>query len=186
MGLDLASKFLRKVRRVLGLPEDGSPPSVFHLGLYRAKVVKCADDGSTCDLQPVNDGIAGAQNVRVRVGVPGLQQIVQPGAVMLLGWEGGNPGEPYCVPSFEDGATVIKLILAAQALELAGNTYSAPQWDSFIAALKTFVHLIAGQGTVGTLVQVATALNNIIGAATTLDGAIATAGSYKSLKVKYG
>jgi hypothetical protein len=122
MGMGLVDGFREVVRVLLGLPADpGEPPDLMRLGLYRATVQACASDGSTCDVQTEDTRISGEKNVKVRVGVPGLSAVVQPGAVVLLGWERGDPGRPYCVPSWEDGATVTQLIIAATMIYLGAQ-----------------------------------------------------------------
>jgi hypothetical protein len=59
--------------------------------------------------------------VPVRVGVPGLLAVVQQGAVVLLGWERGDPARPYCVPSWELGATVALVQLNSSLVLLGGD-----------------------------------------------------------------
>jgi hypothetical protein len=117
MGLGLVDGFREAIRVLLGLPADpGQPPDLMRLGLYRARVDVCANDGSTVDLTPDDKRISPEKNVPVRVGVPGLVAVVSPGAIVLLGWDGGDPSKAYCVPSWEAGATVTKLIVKATAV----------------------------------------------------------------------
>ena len=121
--MDLTARFRAAVRAIVGLPvEEDAPPRFDRLAEYRAQVMSATADGQHVDLQPENKRIAGEKNVPVRVGVPGLIALVQPGAIVMLGWEGGDPSRPYCKPTWEAGATVIKLILSANLIQLGGNT----------------------------------------------------------------
>lgn len=109
MGLGLVDGFKEAIRVLLGLPSDsGQPPDLMRLGRYRARVDVCQSDGAHVDLTPDDKRISPEKNVPVRVGVPGLVAVVSPGAVVDLGWEGGDPSKPYCVPNWESGATITK------------------------------------------------------------------------------
>lgn len=114
--MDMSATFRALIRKVLGLPEDdGAPPDLVRLGLYRARVDACASDGSTLDVTPEDKRISPEKNVPVRVGIPGAVAVVQAGAIVLLGWERGDPGRPYCVPSWERGATLSSLSIGSSA-----------------------------------------------------------------------
>jgi hypothetical protein len=115
--------FRAAVRAAIGLPEDpGEPPDLMRLGLYRARVDSCLQDGSAMDVTPEDDRIPAAKNVPVRVGAAGFVQVVAPGAVVLLGWERGDPTRPYCAPFWESGATVQKLVVKAQMVYLGDES----------------------------------------------------------------
>lgn len=112
--MDLIGGFKQAVRAILGLPIDpGQPPDLMRLGLYPARVDVCASDGSTCDVTPDDKRISPQKNVPVRVGIPGAVSVVAPGAVVLLGWERGDPAKPYVTPAWTAGATVNELVLNA-------------------------------------------------------------------------
>lgn len=117
MGLGVADAFIEAVRLAVGLPaKPRTPPEIIFLGLYEATVRKCADDGSTCDVEPTVAGVPGAKDVEVRSGIPGAAATVQPGALVLLGWKGGDRKQPYCMPAWGSGATVTKLVIKAAAV----------------------------------------------------------------------
>ena len=103
-----------------------------------------------------------------------------PNSVVLIGWEAGDPSRPYAVPAWESGASVNRLTFNAGALELAGNTYSLPQWDAFMTDLNTFM------ATVKLANPTLAGLAAIQSAGNVFAGQIAIANSYKSLKVKNG
>lgn len=120
--MDLTTSFRRLVRIALGLDEEpGKPPQIDQLAFYRAEVKACASDGSTVDLQPEDSRIKGHQQVPVRTGVPGLVAVVQPGAIVHLGWIGGDPSKPVAVPIWES-ATTTKLVLAATTVYLGAES----------------------------------------------------------------
>lgn len=180
MALGLAEDFVRLIRRIVGLPEDeGTPPDLMRLGLYRARVDACASDGSTMDVTPEDKRISPEKSVPVRVGVPGSYAVVQTGATVLLGWERGDPARPYCVPSWESGATVTKLVINANDIELAGNTHSVIL-DTLLSDLATALGYIptAASMTYPGLVPNVTQWSAFI---TALGN-----GTYQSTKVKNG
>lgn len=175
---DVIGKLRATLRAAIGLPQDpGQPPDLMRLGLYRSTVVSCAADGSACDVQPEDSRIAGAKNVPVRVGVPGLTAIVRQGAIVLLGWERGDPSRPYCVPAWEPGAPVTKLAFSANTIELAGNS-SAAILDTLLADLSAALGTIAATNLGGTILTDPTKI-------TALTSKV-TSGAYKSTKVKNG
>ncbi len=167
------------VRACVGLPDDpGKPPLIDRLAFYRAQVVSASSDGKTLDVKPEDTRISAHQQVPIRVGIPGATAVVTPGAVVMLGWDGGNPKLPYCVPHWESGATVTKLTFDAQVIELAGNSYSAPKWDDFLTAFSTFLTDLKADLTAGSS-----------GGCTTTgpDSMLPfVAATYKSTKVKNG
>jgi hypothetical protein len=112
----------RTVRLALGLDPTDVLPVIDRLAFYRAEVKAAASDGSTVDVQPEDSRVKGHQGVPVRVGIPGAVAVVQPGAIVLLGWERGDPAKPYAVPAWESGATVTKLILNAQMVYLGAES----------------------------------------------------------------
>ena len=113
------------------------------LGLYRATVIACSADGSTYDVQPEDARIPAAKQVPVRVGIPGAVAVIQPSAVVLLGWEKGDPSKPYCVPSYEAGATVLTLTLNANMVNLGGTG-----GEAFVKKSEFNNHVHTGPSTV--------------------------------------
>ena len=109
------------VRRALSLL-PGAFPSVDRLALYRATVQACASDGSTVDISPEARHLGPMQGVPVRVGLPGATATMQSGAIVLVGWEAGDPMRPYAVPAWEAGASVVKLVLRATTIYLGDDS----------------------------------------------------------------
>lgn len=113
----LAAMIGDMVRAIVGLPSDpGAPPRIDKLGLYPATVKAASSDGKTLDIQPADSRLSGMQKIPLRVGVPGSVAIVSPGATVLLGWERGDPNKPYCIPAWDAGATVTKLVLTGSSV----------------------------------------------------------------------
>lgn len=113
------------VRAIVGLPADpGAPPRIDKLALYPAEVKAASADGKTLDIQPADSRLSGMQKIKLKVGIPGSVATVQPGAIVLLGWENGDPNLPYCMPAWDSGATVTKLVLAATMLHLGAESGS--------------------------------------------------------------
>jgi hypothetical protein len=106
----------RIVRAVLAsLGWDRQPPPLDYMLFYRAEVRVAAADGSTVDVQPEDGRIPSHQGVPIRVGIPGAVATVMPGAIVLLGWEKGDPSRIYAVPAWESGAKVTKLVFTDAA-----------------------------------------------------------------------
>ncbi len=110
--MDLIEGFKQTVRAILGLPVDpGQPPDLMRLGHYPARVDVCASNGSTCDVTPDDKRISPEKNVPLRTSIPGGVAVVQPGAIVLLGWERGDPSKPYCMPAWDSGAVLSSLTI---------------------------------------------------------------------------
>lgn len=178
------------VRACVGLPDNaGMSPVIDRLAFYRAQVVSASSDGKTLDVQPEDKRVSPHQQVPIRVGIPGAVAVVTPGAVVMLGWDGGNPKLPYCVPHWESGATVTKLTLNAQALELAGNGHPLPLFDTFMTDLAAWIGAV--NTLIGTLVPITGATGGpayatAIALPTSLVVKMAVLTNYQSTKVKNG
>jgi hypothetical protein len=121
--MGVSETFRALVRKLVGLPVDeGQPPDLVRLGLYRARVDVCAADGSTLDVTPEDTRISPEKNVRLLVPIPGAVVAVSPGAVVHLGWEKGDPGRPYCTPIWEAGATLVSLSIGSNADRVVTKT----------------------------------------------------------------
>jgi hypothetical protein len=187
--MDLTQKMRNVIRAIVGMPEDpGQAPIIDRLAWYEAQVTAWASDGSSCDLQPFDSRISPENGVKVLVGIPGSSSIVQPGqtALVMLGWERGDPSKPRCIPIWEAGATVTKLSLAAAEIDLAGNAYSMIL-STLVADLKTWVAaanaVLGGNCVNGAPISTYTANATALAAFATSLGA---AGAYLSTKVKNG
>ena len=182
--------FRAVVRAIVGLPVDpGEPPDLMRLGLYRARVDTCANDGSTVDVTPEDKRISPEKGVNVRVGVPGSYAAIGPGAVVHLGWVGGDPAKPYCAPIWDIGASVTKFVINADAIELGGSTYSLAKWDDFFTDFVVWVGAL--NTLIGTLVPITgatggPAYTTATGLPASLVVKMAAAANYKSTKVKNG
>ena len=183
------------VRAIVGLSLDpGTPPIIEKLAAYRAEVRVASSDGKTLDVKPENEDISstGMSQVPVRVGIPGLTAVVVPGttSVVLIGFEGGDPSRPYCMPAWEMGASVQKLAFDALAIELAGNSYSALKTEALLADLSTLMgYLVTWVPLVVSGVAASPSGTATDPGVATQALAIKTAitgGTYKSTKVKHG
>lgn len=153
VGGGVTAKFGGLVRSIVGLPKvPGAAPVIDRLALYRATVKAASDDGKTLDVKPEDERLSGLQRVPMRVAVAGETLVVQPGpgAVVLLGWERGDPSRPYCVPAWEqDSVTVQKLVFKALQVYLADEGGAqklalAPPTQQSLDALFTLLDSIFG------------------------------------------
>lgn len=122
--MGLVDGFIAAIRAAVGLPPKGDPPEIIFLGLYEATVQTCAADGLTCDVESNTPGVPSANHVEVRSGIPGVSAVVEPGALVLLGWKGGDRSKPYCVAAWGK-ATVDKLVVQATEVFIGDATLTA-------------------------------------------------------------
>jgi hypothetical protein len=187
IGVDIATQFRSNVRTALNLPAGSPIPAVDKMAFYRAKVDSVASDGSTVDVTPANSKIPPKKNVPLRSPMAGTVVIPKTGGVVLVGWEGADPAKFYAIPAWEPGGGASKVTIGTDALELAGNTYAIPTWDTYATDLETFFDTIGLIPTpVATLPQAAAALNAILAAVQNFKASKAAASDYKSTKVKNG
>lgn len=77
--------------------------------LYPCKVVVQKSDGSL-DLKPDSTRIVAPTGVKFR-SLPGVSVTVQPGARVLLGYEGGDPTKPFA--SLSEDTSLVELKISA-------------------------------------------------------------------------
>lgn len=121
--MDVLSRFRRAVLAALGVDDAPDLPVYDRMALYPCEVVKCATDGSTVDVKPDADRVKPHSAVKVKTPA-GITAVVQPGARVLLGWEGGDPSKPYV--SLWDSATVTKLVIKATNVYLGDEAGAEP------------------------------------------------------------
>lgn len=132
--MDLGGTFRALIREIVGLPTDeGKPPQLDRLAHYRARVDACAADGSTLDVTPEDKRISPEKNVPLRVGVPGSYAVVASGAIVWLGWDGGDPKKPHCLPAWES-ATVTKLVMKAAQVFVGDESGLTPLLNGVVLA----------------------------------------------------
>jgi hypothetical protein len=142
----LADSIKRTVLKVLGVDPDAGPvPRLDRLAHYRARVNAASSDGKYLDVTPDDERIPPMTRVELIVGTPGQVAVVQPDCFVYVGWQGGNPEKPYCVPSWESGATVVKLVLTGQAVYIGGESGAQPipLGDNLDARLQNIESLLA-------------------------------------------
>lgn len=125
--MDITARFRTVVRRIVGLSDDpGAPPRIDRLAFYRAEVKAASDDGKTLDVSPEDPRIPPHQKVPMHVGIPGAVVVVKAGSVVWLGWERGDPQRPRCVPTWESGATVAKVVFVADKIYQGAESGAQP------------------------------------------------------------
>ncbi|HEX2863993.1 MAG TPA: hypothetical protein VHN99_05460 [Deinococcales bacterium] len=85
MGVDRLREALKRLT---------NDPRVDYLALYPAKVLKDRG-GNAVDVQPTDERLPMLSNVPLRLGIPGVMVSVQPGALVLVGFDGASPEHPY-------------------------------------------------------------------------------------------
>lgn len=98
-----------------------------YLALYPGNIVKTNSDG-TVDFQPDSDSVPGVGSVPFKTGLPGAT-VKCHNTRGLLGFEGGDPGQPYVMAEFGLGvADLIDLLCTSiklrGAIQLHGSGYS--------------------------------------------------------------
>lgn len=110
--------------------------------LYPARVVAQAADGSV-DVVSGDPRIPSLSRVPLRMPWPGVSVVLAPGAKVLIGWEGGNPGAPFAA-TFGGGASV-SVVVSAGSVSI-GDAAAVP--------------LVSGPALVALLTQIQAAIAN--------------------------
>lgn len=111
MGMGLADKALRAFRVALGLPANPSePPALMNLPLCWAKVLGQNADG-TLELMPLDRRYAAQKNVPLSMPFPGATVKVIPGALVILAFAYGDPGQRFALPIWGAGASLQQLVI---------------------------------------------------------------------------
>lgn len=110
----------------------------FH-ALYPSTVV--TQSGQTLEVKPDSAKIPPLSGVPLRLGIPGAEADVAPGARVLLGFEAGDPSRPYC--SLWEGTRPTRLALAADMVHI--GSLNATSQVIQAAAFKVMMSDILGQ-----------------------------------------
>ncbi len=94
-------------------------PSVDYFANYRARVVRQA--GQLLDVVPDDPRLPSMSELPIKLGIPGGEVQVAPGAYVLVGWDGGDPQRPHAI-LWEAGAVVLSLKVTAAEIKLGGDT----------------------------------------------------------------
>lgn len=140
----------------------GAFARVDYLALYRAKVV--SQSGQTLDVQPDDSRIPGLSGVPILLGLPGCEVQVQPGCYVLVGWQNGDPAQPYAL-LWEGGASTTTITVKAQTVNLgdegggfvARAEKVATELSAIKSALETHTHAVSASGTAGSVTGTAAA-----------------------------
>lgn len=122
LGADITASFRALVRAALS-------PEIDYLAHYKARVVSCAADGATVDVQAEDPRVARSvgQAVPLLVGLPSAVAVVSAGAEVWIGWDAGDPARPHALPVWSQGATIT-------SLKIAGGTKGAVRVDDHLTA----------------------------------------------------
>lgn len=109
------------------------------LGQYAAEVVSQAADGSL-DLLPDDPRLRaqGLQSVPIRHGLPGVEVDVPSGERVLLGFDGGNPSQPYAALWHEGSVSAVR-IGGSDAVAMAAKVQL--QLDTIQSAYDAHTHV---------------------------------------------
>jgi hypothetical protein len=91
-----------------------------YLALYSCKVLSQNGDG-TLELQPDDARLPGLSKVPIRIGVPGVDVKVTPGAKVLLGFAGGDPRQPIAALFDKDSLKEITVTSATKVTITGGG-----------------------------------------------------------------
>jgi hypothetical protein len=95
-------------------------PLIDYYKFYRATVVSQSGDGRLLDLRPEDPLVPGHQKVPLRLGLPGARVKFNPGAKVLLGWEGGDPKQPVAA-MFAGDEGVTSISITVEKMEIGGE-----------------------------------------------------------------
>jgi hypothetical protein len=116
---------LDRLKVAFGALARGAQPGIDYFTLYRAKVVSQRST-RRLDLRPEDNRLPPMANIPIKVGLPGLDVTVPPGAWVLVGWENGRPDRPYVTLWDAGPVSTIKLTLHATTIALGGDGLTAP------------------------------------------------------------
>lgn len=133
-------------------------PRIDYLAFYRVKLVAQSSDLLTVDVQPDGDKIPGLSGIPLKTGVAGVLVKVRRDAFLMVGWEGGDPSQPFAVPTWESGASVEKTIIGADAVFVGGESGAekmlhAETFLTDVATLLSTLNTILLAGTAGSPVK---------------------------------
>ena len=133
----------------------GAVPGVDYLGWYRARVVKEALSATTrkmtVDVVPDDARIPPLSAITLKLGLPGAEVQISPGAYVLVGWENGDPAKPQAALWDGGEADPLKVVLNAVQLFLGTETGAEPaikgitsqaQFTTLLTALATYAAAI--------------------------------------------
>jgi len=136
--LDPIDKLAQAVLEHLGLAYAGAP-ILDRTALFRARVDAVASDGTTVDVTPESARLSPMQKVTLRHGP--AAGTVKTGAVVLVGWEAGDPGRVYAVPHYEAGAAFSKVVVGADMVILGAE--GGAQFVALADKVKTELDKVA-------------------------------------------
>jgi hypothetical protein len=99
---------------------EGVFPQFDFFARYPARVV--VQNGQALDVQPDDQRIPGLSGLQMKLGLPGVQVTVQPGARVLVGFDEGNPAAPF-VELWEANGVVIEFDLAASLFKFNSGIF---------------------------------------------------------------
>lgn len=116
-----------------------------YLAFYEANVVTQSSDGSTLDVQPIDQRIAGLQRIQLRLGIPGTVAKFAPGTTVMLGFKSGDPSQPY-LHSFKGGEMLTDFEIGSAA----DNVITKEDLTALINAISSATFQLAtGPGVTG-------------------------------------
>lgn len=109
-------------------------PRLDFLARYEARVVAQSPADDTLELFPVDARIPPLSSVPLLVPAPGFRILVAPGARVLLGWDGGDPSQPYAEAFGRTAGTTTKLEIAATQIVLNGGSMGVARLGDAVVA----------------------------------------------------
>lgn len=134
-----------------------------YYALYSGTVKAQSADLTTVDVSPDNAALgSGFQRIPLRHGLPGCKVQVQPGAKIRIGWDDGNPSQPFAA-LWNGGETPSQITISASQVIL-GDTGGEPaaKATTLNTWLSTHTHAVSGStATASTLPTTGIAATNV-------------------------
>lgn len=131
--------FDRAIQALLGLVRGEL--GLDYLALYPARVVSQHADGSV-DLAPDDTRVPHHNAVPMDYGLPGTTATFVPGARVLLGWRGGDPGQPYA-QSFAPGSESTQINIGGTDTAVARADLTNTNLTNIATALSALGHPVS-------------------------------------------
>jgi hypothetical protein len=122
------------VDRVLGAFHSiarGAIPDLDYKGTFPAMLLKQHSNRRRVDVAPVDPRLPRMVDIPLKVGVPGVEVVISPGHLVLVGWENGRPDRPYATLWDPGTNGTERITFHADKIEL-GGTNLQPLMDGVV------------------------------------------------------
>ena len=148
-----------KIKSYLYDSAKSAVANIDYFGQYTCKVISQSSDYLKVDIQPQDNRVPGINSVPIFIGVPGITAQIQPGAICILSFQGGNPSLPF-VYGFSNEDVLSLTITASTTVNIGGsggdNVATKQDITALITAIGSSLTSVSGGAVSWTTPPVAT------------------------------